>query len=71
MEIGKPLCLKCVELDHLSFLSSGDASITFKAKQYSSLVAMVVKFSRTRKRYERQGILIEPEALQKAKNEKS
>ena len=71
MEIGKPLCLKCAGLDHLSFLSSGDASVTLKAKQYSSLVAMVVKFSSTRKRYERQGILIEQTALQRAKNEKN
>lgn len=71
MPIGKSLCLKCAELNHLHFLSSGDASITYKAKQHSSLVAVVVKFSRTRKRDERQGILVEPVALQQAKYEKS
>ncbi len=32
---GKPLCLKCVALDRLHFLSSGDTSITLKAKEYS------------------------------------
>ena len=71
IEIGKPLCLKCAELDHLHFLSSGDTSITRKAKQYSSLAVVVVKFSRTRKQYERQGILVEPVALQQANHEKS
>ncbi len=71
MGIGKTLCLKCAELDHLHFLSSGDTSITRKAKQYSSLVAVVVKFSRTRKRYEPQGILVEPAALQQANHEKN
>jgi hypothetical protein len=58
-----PLCLNCAHLDHLVFLPSGDAGLTRRAKKASKLSAVVVRFSRTRRRYERQGILVEPEAL--------
>jgi len=29
------LCLSCADLDHLVFLSSGDAALTRRAKKYS------------------------------------
>ena len=35
----------------------------------STLSAVVVRFSRTRKRYERQGILAEPKAIERAETE--
>lgn len=60
------LCLSCAELDHLIFLSSGNSSLTLKAKKYSSLVAIVLKYSHDRRRYKRQGVLIEQQALKKA-----
>jgi hypothetical protein len=63
------LCLACADLDHLSFLSAGDAALTRRAKKYSRLSAVVLKWSRSRKRYERQGLLVEEEALQKAEEE--
>lgn len=60
------LCLTCADLDHLIYLPRGDATLTRRASKYSSLQAVVVQFSRTRERYERQGILIEEAALKRA-----
>lgn len=64
-----PLCMRCAELDHLLFLPAGDAALTRRARKASSLCAVVVRFSRARKRYERQGILVEEAALQRAEAE--
>jgi hypothetical protein len=66
MEGPGPLCLGCADLDHLAFLPSGDAALTRRAKKASGLSAVVVRFSRARKRYERLGILIEEAALELA-----
>ena len=63
------LCLECADLDHLEFLARGDAAITRRSTKYSKLWAVVVQWSRTRKRYERQGILAEPEAIDRALEE--
>lgn len=54
MEKGKPLCLQCADLDTLVYLPAGDAALSRRARKYSSLSAVVVRFSRARKRYERQ-----------------
>ncbi|OQX79432.1 MAG: hypothetical protein B6D64_04910 [Bacteroidetes bacterium 4484_276] len=63
------LCLSCADLDHLLFLQSGDAALTRRSKKYSTLWAVVLKWSRARKRYERQGLLVEEEALELAEKE--
>jgi hypothetical protein len=63
------LCLNCADLDHLVFLSAGDAALTRRSRKYSGLAAVVVKWSRARKRYERQGLLVENEALERAEKE--
>jgi len=47
------LCLTCADLDHLTFLASGDAALTRRARKHSTLAAVVLKWSRARKRYER------------------
>ena len=60
------LCLACADLDHLIFLPPGDPALTRRARKYSTLAAVVLKWSRARKRYERQGILVETQALEKA-----
>jgi len=65
----KPLCLACADLDRLVFLASGDAAITRRACTYSTLRAVVVRFSRARHRYERQGTLVEEAALDRAERE--
>lgn len=66
MEDDAPLCLVCADLDHLVPLPAGDATLTRRARKASSLSAVVVRFSRSRKRYERQGVLVEEQALQEA-----
>ncbi len=63
METPGPACLRCVGLDDLGYLPAGDAVLTRRAKTNSSRYAVVVRFSRTRGRYERQGLLVEPQAL--------
>jgi hypothetical protein len=62
-------CLTCADLDHLVFLPSGDAALTRRARKHSRLSAVVLKWSRARKRYERQGLLVEEEALERAEKE--
>lgn len=66
MEAAGPLCLGCTDLDHLTYLLAGDAALTRRARKASGLSAVVVRFSRSRKRYERQGVLVEEEALAQA-----
>jgi hypothetical protein len=63
------LCLTCADLDHLTFLPSGDAALTRRARKHSTLSAVVLKFSRARRRYERQGLLVEDQGLQRAEVE--
>jgi hypothetical protein len=62
-------CLSCADLDHLVFLPSGDAALTRRAGKYSTLSAVVLKWSRARKRYERLGLLVESQALEQAEQE--
>ena len=63
------LCLSCADLDHLEFLPTGNMALTIRAKKYSALYAVVLQWSRTRKRYERQGLLVQEDAIEKAEEE--
>jgi hypothetical protein len=69
MEAGSPICMSCADLDHLTYLPAGDAALTRRARKASRLSAVVVRFSRSRRRYERQGILVEEDALAHAERE--
>jgi hypothetical protein len=69
LEGDKPLCMDCADLGELYFLPSGNMALTRRAKKYSSLWAVVVRFSRARKRYERQGLLVEGQAIDRAEDE--
>jgi hypothetical protein len=69
MDDPGPLCLACADLDHLVFLPSGDTALTRRAKKASGLSAVVVRWSRSRKRYERQGLLVEDAALEQAEQQ--
>jgi hypothetical protein len=69
MEKERPLCMACADLDHLVFLPSGDTALTRRARKHSTLDAIVVRFSRRRRRYERQGVLVEEAALARAERE--
>lgn len=69
MDDPGPLCLACADLDGLVFLPRGDAALTRRARRTSDLAAVVIRFSRAGRRYERQGILVEPDALEQAERE--
>ena len=69
MEDAGPVCMGCADLAHLVFLPAGDAALTRRAMANSGLSAVVVRFSRARRRYERQGILVEEHALERAEAE--
>ena len=69
MDDAGPLCLTCADMDHLVFLGAGDAALTRRAKKASGLSAVVVRWSRSRRRYERQGILVEEPALEEAERQ--
>jgi hypothetical protein len=69
MDDAGPHCMSCADLDHLVFLPAGDAALTRRAKKASGLSAVVVRWSRTRKRYERQGVLVEEPALEQAEQQ--
>jgi hypothetical protein len=67
---GRALCLTCADLDHLAFLPAGDPSPTRRARARSTLSAVVLRWSRARERYERQGLLVEAAALDQAEAER-
>jgi hypothetical protein len=69
MEAEQPLCLACAGFGDLEFLAAGDVALTRRATKHSARNAVVVRFSRARKRYERQGILVETSAIEKAEQE--
>ena len=69
MEAEQALCLPCANLEDLEYLPRGDAALTRRAGKYSRRSAIVVRFSRTRGRYERQGILVDEDALGRAEEE--
>lgn len=63
------VCMECSDLDHLVFLPRGDAAVTRRAGKHSKLRAVVLEWARRRQRYERQGILVEATALDRAEEE--
>lgn len=69
LEHRRVLCLTCADLDHLDFLPPGNAALTRRSRKHSTLSAIVLKWSRARKRFERQGILVESAALEQAESE--
>ena len=69
MEDGGPVCMPCADMEHLVFLPRGDAALTRRAKASSRLSAVVVRFGRARKRFERRGILVAEQALEHAEQE--
>ena len=69
VENDKALCMECADLAHLEYLPSGNTALTRRATKLSPLRAVVVQWSRARKRYERQGILVTQEAIERAESE--
>jgi hypothetical protein len=62
-------CATCAGFGDLVYLPSGDPALTRRAVAHSSRSAVVVQFSRARKRNERRGSLVEPAALERAEAE--
>lgn len=69
MDEGRAVCLSCADLDHLVFLPAGDTALTRRGRKHSGLSAVVLKWSQARKRYERQGLLVEEGALEQAEQQ--
>jgi len=69
LENDQALCLACADLDHLEYLPSGNTALTRRATKHSPLRAVVVQWAYARKRYERQGILVTREAIERAETE--
>ncbi|WP_326649216.1 MULTISPECIES: DUF2293 domain-containing protein [unclassified Streptomyces] len=66
LEFNAPVCLDCADLAHLVYLPRGSTALTRRAREASSLCAVVIRFNRRRRRYERQGLLVEEAALARA-----
>ena len=66
LENDNALCLDCADMGHLVFLPSGNATLTRRAKKFSKLSAIVLRFNRRRKRYERLGLLVTDSAMAEA-----
>jgi len=67
MPVKGKVCLACAGLDHLVCLPSGDTALTKRSRKYSLVSAVVLSYSKSRKQYERQGVLVEEKALEQAK----
>lgn len=63
------LCRSCAKLDHLWILLAGNAKLTRLAAKYAKERYVILRWSNTRKRYERQGLLIDELAVLQAEKE--
>ena len=66
---GVGLCIGCAGLADLAYLPAGDPAVTRRAGKYSARRAVVVRWARAGKRYERQGTLVEQAAMDRARAE--
>ncbi len=62
-------CAACADVKSLELLPPGDAAMTRRSKKYSSRTVVVQQWNNKRKRYERLGQFVEPEAILKARAE--
>ncbi|MBT2397742.1 DUF2293 domain-containing protein [Streptomyces sp. ISL-100] len=68
LEFSAVICLDCADLAHLVYLPRGNTALTRRAREASSLWAVVIRHNKRRKRYERQGLLVEETALARAES---
>lgn len=61
------LCAQCAEIDNLEILPKGNAKLTRLASKYSKTKYSLLQWSELWKTYERQGVLLEPEAIKQAR----
>ncbi len=67
--VKQGICMTCAGYDDYDYLSAGNAKLTRLASKYSSSRTVVLRWSRSRKRYERRGLLLERSALNRAVDE--
>jgi hypothetical protein len=65
--VNGAICLACAGLDGLVVLPSGNTALTVRSRKYSKISAPILRYNKARKRYERQGILVEEQSLEQAK----
>lgn len=63
------ICRKCSNLSDLEFLKSGNTKVTQLAKKHSKRVVVVMQWSELWKAYERKGLLVESEAIDKTEKD--
>jgi hypothetical protein len=63
------LCRACAGLDSLEILRKGSAQITKLASKYSASKFVIVQWSELWKSYERVGLLLESQAIDRAEKE--
>lgn len=68
-EKSRGTCFKCSVFRHYSLLPSGDAAMTRRSKKHSARCGVVQEWNQRRKRYERKGQYVEPNAILLAKAE--
>lgn len=70
MDSQSAICMGCADLDHLVFLKAGNATLSRRARKESGLAAIVVRpDAKRRNRIWRLGILVEPDALDRAEQQ--
>jgi len=69
MDAGAAICTSCADLDHLVFLPAGNATLSRRARKESGLTAIAIRPDRRRNRTRRLGILVEPDALERAEQQ--
>lgn len=66
-ENHKGTCFGCSSFVGYVLLPPGDAAMTRRSKKFSTLCGVVLAWNQRRKRYERQGQLVEEAAIEKAR----
>ena len=65
--VNGAICLACAGLDGLVILPSGNTALTVRSRKYSKRSAVILRYNKARKRFERQGVLVEEKSLEQAK----
>lgn len=68
-EKSRGTCFKCSVFRHYSLLPSGNAAMTRRSKKHSARCGVIQEWNQRRKRYERKGQYVEPNAIVLAKEE--
>ena len=62
-EKSRGICFNCSQFKYYSFLPSGDAAMTRRSKKHSTHCGILQEWNQRRRRYERKGQYVEPNAI--------